>query len=305
MNNKISRHRVKPRVNGVYYHVMTRTAQGFFLLQDDDFREVVYDIIRFYARVYYVEVQAIAVMSNHYHVVLRMDRPDLDKDEVRRRFELMQTRRANKRKWSPVIAAAFHERLGDLSKLMWDINRGISWKHNRAFERKGHLWGCRFKSILIEGQAALLKVMSYVELNSVKAKMVEDPCDYAYASIGKATHPDRGPAGIQLPQIGFLAGLDAKTRWNAYRCWLRRLADILLGKVRATDPFPELRVILGNLDIGDVVTEMRAGTPVNWSQRALGSDSFRTWVARENKKHVHALMLKRIASSKVSQVSSI
>ncbi len=150
MTTKISRHRVKPRVDGVYYHVMTRTAQGFFLLEDDDFREVVYDMIRFYAQVYYLQVHAIGVMSNHYHVVLRMDRPDMDEVEVRRRFELMQTRRANKRKWSPVIAASFHERLCDLSKMMWDINRGIAWQYNRLFDRTGHLWGGRFKSVLVQ-----------------------------------------------------------------------------------------------------------------------------------------------------------
>jgi len=300
MIKNVSRHRVKPDVDGINYHVMTKTAQGLFLLEQNDYRDVIYDIIRFYAEVYYVQIHAISVMSNHYHVVLRMGQPEFDEEEVRRRFELMQTRRAYKRKWSPVIAAKFHRRFCNLSKLMWDINRGVAWKHNREFGRSGHLWGARFKSVLVEGQEALLKVMSYVELNAVKAAMVEDPSDYRYASIGKASHPEWGNAGVHLPQVGFLTGLNVGRRWQTYRCWLKHLADSQLGKVKASDPCPELEHLLGNLDIEDVLADLYIGAAENWTQRAHGSEAFQAWAAKEGKKHEHELMLQRIAATKAA-----
>ncbi len=75
MTTEISPHRVKSRVDGVNYNVMTRTARGFFLLGEDDFLAVNYDIIRFLTQVYFAQLHTIAVMSNHCHRVLHMGGP--------------------------------------------------------------------------------------------------------------------------------------------------------------------------------------------------------------------------------------
>ena len=65
----------------------------------------------------------------------------------------------------------------------------IGW-HNRRQGRKGTLWEERFKSVLVESGQALVTMATYIDLNPVRAGLVEDPkeyrwCGYAAAVAGK------------------------------------------------------------------------------------------------------------------------
>ena len=65
----------------------------------------------------------------------------------------------------------------------------IGW-HNRRQGRKGTLWEKRFKSVLVESGQALVTMATYIDLNPVRAGLVEDPkeyrwCGYAAAVAGK------------------------------------------------------------------------------------------------------------------------
>jgi len=44
------------------------------------------------------------------------------------------------------------------------------------------LWEGRFKSSLVQSEEYLLSVYRYIELNPVRAGMVNDPADYAFSS---------------------------------------------------------------------------------------------------------------------------
>ena len=51
----------------------------------------------------------------------------------------------------------------------------------------GHLWESRFKSVLLEGsRETLIKVCAYVDLNAVRAGLVEDPKDYRWCGYVEA-----------------------------------------------------------------------------------------------------------------------
>jgi len=269
--------RLKPQVERAHYHVMTRTAQGAHWFDRDEFRQTVYDTIVAYASIYYVDLAAICCMSNHYHIAMTMRRPQFDRDEVKRRFLLMQALRAQPRKWSVSLEKIYHDRFCDLSKCMWDVNRSLSWTYNKRYGTSGHLWGSRFKSLLVESMDNLLKVMTYIELNPVRAGLVERPQDYDYNSIGKwlaKRESKRNEAGFTLPGVGFLSELEPPDRLEAYRLYLNRIAGTVTGTSRPGDAHPRLEALLGNLDIKPMLQTHASGSLTRWGRKTLGSPDF-------------------------------
>jgi hypothetical protein len=58
---------------------------------------------------------------------------------------------------------------------------------NRTHERKGTLWSERFKSVLVEGRGNILSTMAaYIDLNPVRAGIVDDPKDYRFCGYAEA-----------------------------------------------------------------------------------------------------------------------
>ena len=53
---------------------------------------------------------------------------------------------------------------------------------NRQYRRTGTLWDSRYKSSLIQAETYLLTCMRYIELNPVRAAMVDDPANYRSSS---------------------------------------------------------------------------------------------------------------------------
>src|SRR5690606_35699873 len=53
---------------------------------------------------------------------------------------------------------------------------------NHAYRRSGTLWEGRFKSSVVQSETYLLQCYRYIELNPVRAGMVEGPADYRWSS---------------------------------------------------------------------------------------------------------------------------
>lgn len=53
---------------------------------------------------------------------------------------------------------------------------------NRSYRRTGTLWDSRYKSSLIQAETYLIDCMRYIELNPVRAAMVDDPAHYRWSS---------------------------------------------------------------------------------------------------------------------------
>ena len=53
---------------------------------------------------------------------------------------------------------------------------------NYRYKRTGTLWEGRYKAALIDSERYLLTCMHYVELNPVRANMVEHPSEYPWSS---------------------------------------------------------------------------------------------------------------------------
>jgi len=70
----------------------------------------------------------------------------------------------------------------NLSQIMKILNLSDSLYFKAKYKYTGHLWQDRYKSIIISKDNYLLACGRYIELNPVRAKMVDDPKDYKYSS---------------------------------------------------------------------------------------------------------------------------
>jgi len=91
------------------------------------------------------------------------------------------------------IHARFTYRMHDLSQFMKGFLQRYTQWHNRVHERTGHLWQDRFKSVIVEDGVAAKTMAAYIDLNPVRARIVENPEDYRWSSYGEAI--GGGPRG--------------------------------------------------------------------------------------------------------------
>jgi putative transposase len=69
-----------------------------------------------------------------------------------------------------------------IPKLMISLGRRYVQYINRTYKRTGTLWDSRYKSSLVDAESYLLRCQRYIELNPVRAGMVEDPAHYRWTS---------------------------------------------------------------------------------------------------------------------------
>ena len=165
------------------------------------------DRIRMLSSVFSVELCAYAVMSNHYHLVVRLNPSESDNwsdDEVLTRWTmlfrgplLVQRYRAgdslSEAETATLrdIAAVYRSRLGNLSWFMKCLNEPIARQANREDGCTGHFWEARFHSQALRSEAALLTAMAYVDLNPVRAGIASTPERSEYTSIKARIEGDR------------------------------------------------------------------------------------------------------------------
>jgi putative transposase len=67
-------------------------------------------------------------------------------------------------------------------KMMMSLGRRYVQYINRRYRRTGTLWDSRYKSSLVDSETYLLACQRYIELNPVRARMVDDPAHYQWSS---------------------------------------------------------------------------------------------------------------------------
>lgn len=87
---------------------------------------------------------------------------------------------------------------------------------NRVYRRSGTLWEGRYRSCPIQAEAYLLSCQRYIELNPVRAGMVEHPADYRWSSY-RANAQGEGNTLVQAHELYLALGLDTAAREAAYR----------------------------------------------------------------------------------------
>ena len=119
--------------------------------------------------------------------------------------------------------------VGDLMKALGQ--RYVQY-FNRTYRRSGTLWEVRFRSCLLQDDAYLLACQRYIELNSVRAGMVEHPADYPWSSARANLLGEENRLITQHPLYLALGG-DSTGRIQAYRELFRHeLESGLLDGIR-------------------------------------------------------------------------
>jgi putative transposase len=169
--------RIKVDSGPGWYHLCSRVAgsPNWFPFDEPAARQKLYDILRFYLRVYFCDTAGFCIMSNHYHLLVRfLAFRKLDDSELLQRAKLLyrrpqaklRTKRQRKR---------FNERLFDVSELMRNVQMAYAKWYNLNHNRRGAFWAERFKSVLLQDQQAVLNALLYVELNPLRAGLVSHP----------------------------------------------------------------------------------------------------------------------------------
>ena len=190
-----------------YYHVTSRCVRRAFLCGTDGFsgrsyehrRQWIEDRVRILASLFSIEVCAYAIMSNHYHLVVRLNPEEAaswSEDDVLERWSalfrgplLVQRYRAGE----PLSAAELHtlrsttavfrQRLSSLSWFMKCLNEPVARMANREDRCTGHFWEARFHSQALRSERALIAAMAYVDLNPVRAGIANRPEQSEYTSL--------------------------------------------------------------------------------------------------------------------------
>ncbi len=84
------------------------------------------------------------------------------------------------------IRRRYTRRMHDLSEFMKSLLERFTKWFNGKYSRSGTLWEDRFKSVIVESGVAARTMAAYIDLNPVRAGMVEDPADYRWSSYGEA-----------------------------------------------------------------------------------------------------------------------
>ncbi len=136
-------------IPGVPMHVIQRgnNKQDCFLIEND--YKVYLSRLREYSQKYHVSIHSFVLMTNHVHLLLTPNNKD------------------------------------GISKLMQSLGRYYVQYFNRTHERTGTLWEGRYRSTVIDSEDYFLAVSRYIELNPVRAKIVEHPVHYPWSSFKK------------------------------------------------------------------------------------------------------------------------
>jgi len=189
-----------------YYHCISRCVRRAFLCGEDSLTGTSYEHrktwvierLKELAGVFSIDICAYAVMSNHYHLVLRVDQeraqtwePHQVVEQWRRlyRVPVLVSRYLRGDATKAEIAKAedvietWRERLSDISWFMRTLNEGLARRANEEDNCKGRFWEGRFKSQALLDEAAVLTCMSYVDLNPVRAGIADTPEQSDFTSI--------------------------------------------------------------------------------------------------------------------------
>jgi len=189
------------------FHCISRVVDRKFRFLDEE-REAFRMFMRMMENFSGCRVLSYCVMSNHFHLLVEvppLPQGGLTDAELLRRLEVFYGENFVKSVADELTAARteggveggnparvteiharFTYRMHSLSEFMKTLLQRFTRWFNRTHERTGTLWEERFKSVIVESGTAARTIAAYIDLNPVRAGMVEDPADYRWSSYGEA-----------------------------------------------------------------------------------------------------------------------
>lgn len=166
--------------DGATFHITWQCHNFEWFLESDDAKQIYYDLLLKYKDRYGVCFYSYCFMSNHPHLTGRT------------------------------------ETIEGISRLMQLVNSQFAKKINKALKRRGQVIMDRFKSPVIQTDEALLRVITYGDLNPQRARMISHPKDYRWSSYRYYAYGEKDP--LITPAPSYLAlGKSPQERQLAYR----------------------------------------------------------------------------------------
>jgi putative transposase len=192
---------------GVPQHVIQRgNNRQICFGSEEDFKAYLH-WLKQYSKKYGVSVHAWVLMTNHVHLLCTP--------------------------WS----------VDGLSKMMQSLGRSYVRYFNDTYQRTGTLWEGRFKSCLVNAPEYLFHLYRYIELNPVRAMMVDDPADYIWSSY-QCNGLGKQSILLSPHELYQQLGLNTAERLENYRTlFSSHVEDELLDNIRKAS---NKGLVLGN-----------------------------------------------------------
>ena len=239
-----------------YYHCVSRCVRRAFLCGEDRYSGKNFDHrkpwlvgrLALLGEVFAIDIAAYAVMSNHYHVVLHVDRDrscSWSRDEIIHRWLCLykgdplvhchlrgELRSTAEFQQLDLIVETWRERLSSISWFMRCLNEYIARRANKEDDCTGRFWEGRFKSQALLDEAALLSCMTYVDLNPVRAGISETLDESEFTSIqarirGAASESEVTAERQPSRLMPFRTGLGCKPKSPALPIRLRDYIELV------------------------------------------------------------------------------
>lgn len=186
--------RQKMNAPGLISHI-TQRASGAELLfrEEDDYVEMLARLKKL-SETHEVEFIAFVLMPNHVHFLL-------------------------------------YQNEANLHEAMRDLFSQYARRHNKKYERKGHLFAGRYRQAVCLDESYFLAVSLYIHLNPVRARLVDQPTDYRWSSCKLFTKSPVTQSFVSPQRILELLSQDPQEAQGIYREMLEEGQKIKMGEV--------------------------------------------------------------------------
>jgi hypothetical protein len=238
-----ARFKADPLSPVAYYHCVSRVVNRELVFGPTE-KEHFVRTMRQYARFCGLRIVTYCVMSNHFHILAqvpqrpegtledaeflaRLDALDRERISVDARQMLERLREGGHHQAAEEYKASFQARMWDISIFMKLVKQRFTQWFNRRVGRRGTLWEERFKSVLVQSAGEALATMAaYIDLNPIRAKLVEDVDDYyRWCGYAAALAGDReAQEGLTIVETARAAHVEESGTLRGalenYRVWL-------------------------------------------------------------------------------------
>lgn len=207
---------------GALYHLLSRGNEGREIFQDDIDRSFFLYLTSELSERFDMDIYAYVLMENHYHL-------------------LVKTHKAN------------------LKKAMHWFGTTYTQKYNWRHSRHGHLFQGRYKSIIVQNDAYMLRLSCYIHRNPLRAKIVNRLADYPWSSYLPYAYGHAVPDWLEIKMI--LSQFGNQHKHRQYREKVQNYAD------EKKDLWEDLRygILLGSHEFVEKIKERHLPSKIDKS----------------------------------------
>ena len=166
---------------GYLHHVISKGNDGQIIFKSKDDFSTYISLLAFARKEFPVYIYNYVLMDNHVHLLLE---PIQD---------------------------------GSMSKFMEYVSKEYAKYFNLKYERTGHVFQGRFKSLVIQTERYFFTCSRYIDLNPINANMVSNPAKYPYSGYAHLAQGEGSLLKLDKHDLYVALGKNDTERQIAYR----------------------------------------------------------------------------------------